>query len=238
MADVLVIAMMALLGLFVGAMLPTITQQAPGSEPLLAGAGANEFIPFRRWFSPTNLPRWVVISCELVTSVLFVFGGIRFGLGAQIPVYLLFFAALVVVTIVDLEHYRIPDRITYPTFLAMAALVVVGSIVQGEPGRIGGALIGAVIYFVALLIPHLISPKGMGFGDVKLALVLGLGLGWLNPTLILIALLISSLLGVMLGIIAAVTRGKGTPFPFGPALAIGAVVTVLASSQLLERLGL
>ncbi len=238
MPDLVLIPLFAIAGLFVGAVLPTITQQAPGSDPLLAGAGANEFIPIKRWFSPTSLPRWVVVSCEVVTSLLFVFGGLRFGLGAQIPVYLVFFAALVVVTIVDLEHYRIPDRITFPTLKVMAALVVIGSVATGSVDKILGALIGAVVYFVALLVPHLISPKGMGFGDVKLALVLGLALGWLNPMLILFALLISSLLGVLFGIVAAITQGKGSAFPFGPALAVGAIATVLASTQILERFGL
>lgn len=238
MPDFVLIPVMALIGLCVGAVLPTITQQAPGSDPLLAGAGANEFIPLKRWFSPTPLPRWVVITCELMTSVLFAFGAARFGLSAQIPVYLVFFAALVVVTIVDLEHYRIPDRITFPTFKVMAVLVVVGSIATGAPFKIVGALIGAVAYFIALFVPHLISPKGMGFGDVKLALLLGLAIGWLDPVLILIALLISSLLGAVFGVVAVATKGKGTAFPFGPALAVGAVVTVLASSQLLEGFGL
>jgi leader peptidase (prepilin peptidase)/N-methyltransferase len=92
-----------------------------------------------------------------------------------------------------------------------------------------------------LLIPHLISPRGMGFGDVKLAGVMGLYLGWLAPTwggsvyVILVSLVLGAVLGVVLGVGVAVVRRKRGAFPFGPALALSTVIVVLAASQILDN---
>jgi prepilin signal peptidase PulO-like enzyme (type II secretory pathway) len=100
---------------------------------------------------------------------------------------------------------------------------------------IRNAVIGSIAYFVLLLLPHLIYPKGMGFGDVKLALLMGLFLGWIysDPfqgiALIMWALVVGSLLGVVAGVGFAILRGRRAEFPFGPALALGCVVATLFS---------
>ena len=93
-----------------------------------------------------------------------------------------------------------------------------------------------------LLLPHLVYPKGMGFGDVKLALVMGLYLGWVGWTgaspvagpirLVLYALMLGCLLGVVFGLVhAAVTRRRGE-FPFGPALALACLIVVFYAPDL------
>ena len=101
---------------------------------------------------------------------------------------------------------------------------------------------GAAAYFLLLLVTHLIYPAGMGFGDVKLALVMGLYLGWLGWTdlepylgplrLVLYALMLGCILGVVFGLaIRVLTRAKGA-FPFGPALATACLVVVLFAADL------
>src|SRR5690606_5630333 len=123
----------------------------------------------------------------------------------------------------------IPDRITFPALGLGAAGVVAVSLQHDATGPIWGAGVGALVYFVLLLIPHLAYPRGMGFGDVKLALLMGLFLGWLGwesgeevlgpLRLVLYALMLGCVLGVVFGLVhAAVTRRRGE-FPFGPALA-------------------
>jgi leader peptidase (prepilin peptidase)/N-methyltransferase len=98
--------------------------------------------------------------------------------------------------------------------------------------------VGAGAYFVGLLITHLISPNGLGFGDVKLALLLGLFLGWaaggyLDAVgLVVLGLLFASLLGSLVGIVLLVRRGRGAHYPFGPWLAAGTVAALLAAPAL------
>jgi leader peptidase (prepilin peptidase) / N-methyltransferase len=105
-----------------------------------------------------------------------------------------------------------------------------------------GALVGMVGYFVLLLVPHLVYPKGMGFGDVKLALLMGLHLGWLGWSaaapvagpvrIVLWALVLGSALGALFGGVVALATKRNGAFPFGPALAAACFVLVLASPAL------
>ena len=106
------------------------------------------------------------------------------------------------------------------------------------PEAISRALLGSVTFFGVLLIFHLISPRGMGFGDVKLGLVLGLYTGWLAldlieaPYLAIIALFFGAIIGVVVGLVVALSRGRKAAFPFGPALCAGACLVVLFSNNL------
>jgi leader peptidase (prepilin peptidase)/N-methyltransferase len=105
-----------------------------------------------------------------------------------------------------------------------------------------GAFVGMAAYFLILFPFNLIYPKGMGFGDVKLALLMGLYLGWLaagatNGSLfqafyfVMIALLIGCVLGVVFGLAVRFARRAGGAFPFGPALALGTIYVVLNYQQ-------
>lgn len=149
---------------------------------------------------------------ELVTAGLFMAAGWRFGLTTAVIPFLILFAGLVALSTVDLYRYRLPDRILFPTLGLSFASIVAVSLDLGVPGQIVKALIGAGIYFLMLFIPHLISPRGMGFGDVKLALLMGLFLGWLYSgvliglRLVLYALLLGAVIGVAGGVLLALTR--------------------------------
>ena len=148
------------------------------------------------------------------------------------------FATLLVVSVIDLEHYRIPDRIVFPALAVSFGLIVFSTLVEGfDLVFVRNAVLGSVAYFVLLLVPHVIYPKGMGFGDVKLALLMGMFLGWMYSdlfngiALIMWALVIGSLLGVVAGIAFALLRGRRAEFPFGPALALGCVLVILFSDS-------
>jgi leader peptidase (prepilin peptidase)/N-methyltransferase len=176
---------------------------------------------------------------ELFTSALFAAAGARFADSWALPAYLLLFASLIAISFIDLEHYIIPNRIVYPTLFAGGALLVVAALAEGEPARITHAAIGAFAAWFALLVVHFIQPRGMGFGDVRLSAVLGMYLGWIDLELVLLGMLLGFLLGAGIGIGLVVTRIKTRKdaVPFGPFLAAGAVIAILASTPLLRWYG-
>jgi leader peptidase (prepilin peptidase)/N-methyltransferase len=90
-------------------------------------------------------------------------------------------------------------------------------------------------YFVFLLIPAVISPRGMGLGDVKLAALMGLYLGYLDPLLVFPAVLAACVLGIGAGGILFFVRGRASrAFPFGPWLALGCVLAIVFHESLIQ----
>ena len=177
---------------------------------------------------------------EVVTAALFVTMSIRFDDPVVTIAYLYFCAFIVAVSAIDLEHYRIPDRLVFPALAIAVPGIVLVSLQQDVPEAIPRALLGAATVFGVLLIFHLISPRGMGFGDVKLGLMLGLFTGWLAgnlvqaPYLAVISMFFGGLVGVVMGFVVALSRGRKAAFPFGPALCAGAYLVVLLSNQIIS----
>jgi leader peptidase (prepilin peptidase)/N-methyltransferase len=134
---------------------------------------------------------------------------------------------IVPAALIDLEHRIIPNRITA---LGAVLALAIGLALDpgGEPGRLiaGGAAGGF------LLIAALAYPGGMGMGDVKLAGMMGLFLG----AAVAPALLIAMIAGVVVGSIVIARKGaqagRKTPVPFGPSLALGALVAIFVGQQL------
>src|SRR5690606_37140101 len=113
-----------------------------------------------------------------------------------------------------------------------------------NPGRhISGALLSGLGYagFLAAMLFgfELITKKqGMGMGDVKLAVVLGIWIGWIEPILVIYSLIAASVLGLIVGVAVLVVRKESRPYPFGPWLALGAITVILAANPILESAGL
>jgi leader peptidase (prepilin peptidase)/N-methyltransferase len=200
------------------------------------------FVTERPLFQPSETPRVsqrtvVLGSLTLVTFVLLSW---RFADASwlELLAYLAGFAALILASAVDLTEYRLPDVIVLPTLVVGLLLVLISSVSDGDGGRSRYAFLGAAIAFGVLLIAHLISPQGMGFGDVKFAAVLGLMVGWQAGSvvdvviLVLWLFLIGFAFGTVGGLALLVIRGRNQPFPFGPFLAVGTLVTVLGSRAL------
>jgi leader peptidase (prepilin peptidase) / N-methyltransferase len=180
----------------------------------------------------------VALPVALANGLLWALAARHFSPWYLVVPFLLLFSALLVLSVIDLRVQRIPDRITFPTLGASFVLIVIASYIAAPSTSdaftaIRHALVGMVVYFVLLLIPHLISPRAMGFGDVKLALVMGLFLGWLADSAgdamynVFGALFYGCLLFVVAGLIMRL--GRSQPFAFGPALALGTVLVVLAT---------
>ena len=200
------------------------------------------FISERPLFQPSETPRISQRTLILgsMTLVMFVALAWRFSDASWLELfaYLAGFGAVLLASAIDLTEYRLPDVVVLPTLALGIVVVIVASVGDGDGGRSRYAFLGAVIAFAVLLIAHLISPRGMGFGDVKFAAVLGLMVGWQATSaldvfiLVLWLFLVGFAVGTIGGLALLIVRGKNQPFPFGPFLALGTFVTVLASRAL------
>jgi len=174
---------------------------------------------------------------ELATGVLFALAVVKFQVTVTAAVYAAFFWALVVLTVIDLEHKLLPNRIVYPTFVAGWAGLVIAALVDGDTERLRSAALGAVIFGGFFFVVAFIYPPGMGMGDVKLAFVLGTFVGYAGGVgAVLTGMFASFLLGGVIGILAMRVSGKGrkTKIPFGPFLALGSVIAVFLGERIAE----
>jgi leader peptidase (prepilin peptidase) / N-methyltransferase len=140
---------------------------------------------------------------------------------------------------VDLWCMRIPTRFAHATGVCVLAGLVVAAGLEGDAEPLFGAAVGGATFGGGLLALYLVSPRMLGFGDVRLGAVAGLVIGWLTWTPehpvadpiagVLGAALVAGLVGTVVGTVLLVIRRGSEPFPFGPSLAVGTVVVVLTS---------
>jgi leader peptidase (prepilin peptidase)/N-methyltransferase len=168
-------------------------------------------------------------AVEALTGALCVGAVLAHDSAAGISLSLLIVLVAVPVALIDLDHRIIPNRITAPAALLALAL---GSVLDpaGEPER----MIAAAAAAGFLLLAALAYPGGMGMGDVKLAGVMGLCLGRAVAPAMLVALLAGTVLGVLVIARKGAHAGRKTAVPFGPFLALGAVVAVFAGGPMLD----
>jgi leader peptidase (prepilin peptidase)/N-methyltransferase len=174
---------------------------------------------------------WRYPAVELLAGLLSLAMFIRYGFGYQYILYLLFAAALVTISFIDLRHQIIPDAISLPGIgIGFAAAFAAESIswLESFIGIIGG---GGVLFLVAFAYERLTGRQGMGGGDVKLLAMIGAWMGWRALPFIL---LISSLTGAIIGFVFILAAGKGyrVRIPFGPFLSLGTLVYFFFGPQL------
>lgn len=178
---------------------------------------------------------------EVICGVLFVFTYMRHGLGAEFIVLGAAVCLFLLVTIIDLEYGLIHDRILIPTIIFLVFLspfwpaLEIDRPLMGHYGAIssmGNSLLSGGGAFLAFLAVSALYPRGLGGGDVKLAGVLGLLIGF---PYILLALWISIVVGGLFSIwlLMSGKQGKGDTIPFGPCLSFGALATLLAGDYLM-----
>ncbi|MGH9277070.1 MAG: prepilin peptidase [Acidimicrobiales bacterium] len=200
-------------------------------------------LPIAAWLRPGGRcpvctarlpPRYLLVP--LANAVLFAAAAVRFGADWALPAYLVFFAALLAISVVDLQLYIIPNRIVYPAIFASVPLLALAAVLGDEPSDLVRALIGGAGAWTALLVIHLVSPGGMGFGDVRLSFLLGLFLGWLSYGHVVVGMFLGFLLGAVIGLllVGLRLRARTDHVPFGPFLAAGAMLAVLFGGPLVD----
>ncbi len=147
--------------------------------------------------------------------------------------YVWLVVVLTAIATVDLRIWLIPYWMPWAGAAVGLVLITGVSIGIGDPGAIGVAVLGAVLTFLLFFVLFLVAPGKLGFGDVRLALLLGLFLAWLHPVLPVYGLLFGAVLGVVMGLGAMLARGDSR-FPFGPALALGSLVAVWLHEPILR----
>ena len=125
---------------------------------------------------------------------------------------------------IDLDTHTLPNRIVLPAYLVAAVLLTAAAALTGSPERLLTALAGAAALFGLYLILALAYPGGMGLGDVKLAGVLGMYLGWLGWAPLVVGAFSAFLLGGLFSLVLVVTRraNRKSGIPFGPWMLAGA----------------
>jgi leader peptidase (prepilin peptidase)/N-methyltransferase len=249
------IAASAAFGLTVGSFLNVVVYRVPVGASVVQprsacpGCGAEilarDNVPVLSWLLLRGRCRQCAVrisirypAIEALTGILFAAAALRFGWSWTLPATAVFFAGLVALAAVDLERYLLPKKIVYPTGFTTAAFLVAGAASSGSWRRLGVAVACGAGAFALFFLLNAVNPKWLGFGDVRLAAVIGLLLGWLGLAYLILGLLVANLSGfvVIAGLMAAGRAGRKTPIPYGVFLAIGAVAAVFAGEAFTHML--
>ncbi len=170
-----------------------------------------------------------VAAAAVVTAVLFAAAAVRFGPVPELAAYCVLFAGLVGISVADLRVGLVPRVLLYPTLGLMVLALVGAAAVSGDWGALGRAAIGGSLAFAVFFVLWWFAPRGLGFGDVRLAGLMGTALGWLGLAHVYVGFLSGFVLGALMGTVKMLAQGTGrkTRFPFAPALAAGTVIGVL-----------
>lgn len=196
---------------------------------LLAGIVVNRAAGRYPWAEPATRTRAVRPPVvEVGTALLCVLTALRFGPVAELPAYLVLAGAAALLTVIDLQHHKLPNRVILPAVLTGAALLAAAALAEHAWASLLRAALGAVALFVVFLVLALISPRSLGLGDVKLAALLGLYLGWLGwKTLILGAVGGFAVQAIVALVLLAARRVTlRAELPFGPAMLLGAALAI------------
>jgi leader peptidase (prepilin peptidase)/N-methyltransferase len=251
--DAPVIAISATFGLVVGSFLNVVVHRVPRRESIVkprsrcpsceTQIATRDNIPVLSWLILRGRCRHCgqPISgrypmMELATGAVFAAIAARFGVDIVVPAYLVFAGGLIALAAIDLEHRTLPNRILYPVTGAVLALLAVAASVDDRWGSLLRAGAGAALAFVSLFAIWFVYPKGMGFGDVRLAGLIGLGIGWLGLRQVAVGLFLGFLIGAVVGIglVVAAGQNRKTRIPFGPFMALGALIAVLWGQDLVR----
>jgi leader peptidase (prepilin peptidase)/N-methyltransferase len=234
------------LGLILGSFLNVVAYRLPRGESLAAPASRcpgceapikpYDNVPVISWLLLRGRCRscgtriaWRYPLVELATAVLLALTVIVIGTNEDVWLGLAFVLLLVPVTVIDIDFRIIPNKLMIAgTVVALAILAVT------TPEDIPEHLIAAFAAGGFLLIAAIAYPSGMGMGDVKLAFVMGLFLGREVGVAMLVALVAGSVVGVAIMARKGTKEGRKTALPFGPFLALGGVVALLAGEPIVD----
>lgn len=210
-----VMAVAGVLGLIIGSFLNVVIHRVPRGESIVSPPSAcpschheiraRDNIPVVSWLllhgrcrdcGNAISARYPLI--ELATALLFAAMAWQFGLSWQLPAYMYFTAMAVTLAMIDYDTKRLPNVIVLPSYVVGGVLLLLPAIADGRWSDYLTAWLGAVVLFALYFVLAWVYPAGMGFGDVKLAGVIGLYLGWLGWGTLAVGGFLGFLLGVFL----------------------------------------
>jgi leader peptidase (prepilin peptidase) / N-methyltransferase len=247
-----VLGVISLLGLLIGSFLNVVIGRVPEGRSVVHPPSAcprcntaitpRDNIPIVSWLllrakcRTCALPisaRYPLI--EALTGILFGFTAWRVGLTAALPAVLLFVAGGVALSAIDIETFRLPTPLVYTVLGLVGVSLTVAAGTTHHWGRLVWVAAGALASAgLLLLIVVGTRGRGMGMGDVRLALVLGAITGWYGPGRAALSLFLGFLAGSVIGIGVALKsrRFKGAKMPFGPALILGTWIAIIWGAPL------
>ncbi len=168
---------------------------------------------------------------EAITAALSAFIAWHFGFGWEAAAALLLTWALVPLTVIDIDHQLLPDAITLPFLWIGLGLSLFAIFTTPEPAIIGAIAGYLVLWSVYWGFKLLTGKEGMGYGDFKLLAMLGAWLGWQAlPVIILMSSLVGAVIGIAMMLFLG--RDRNIPIPFGPYLAIAGWITLVWGEEL------
>ncbi|QAV70259.1 prepilin peptidase [Salinibacterium sp. UTAS2018] len=254
-ATLLVTIFASLLGLAVGSFLNVVVWRVPHGGKLSTPPSAcpkcdhairsYDNVPVISWLflrgkcrdcgEPISL-RYPVVEAATAIS----FGIIAAVIGAEtsmvwaLPAFLYFAAISIALTLIDLDTQTLPNKIVLPSILVGLALLAMASAGTGNWYALLGAVLGSLALFIFYFIVAVVSPRGMGMGDVKLSAVIGLYLGWLGWGTVAVGAFAAFLLGGLFAIALLVFKkaGRRSAIPFGPWMIAGAWIGIAFGAQM------
>lgn len=248
------VVLATLVGGAVGSFLNVVVWRVPRGRSVVSPPSAcpNCGHPIR-WFDNLPVVSWMLLRArcrdcgapisiryplvEAATAV--AFGAAAWWTGPTwvLPAVLYLVAVSIALALIDLDVRRLPDAIVLPSYPIAAVLLILASADPGGSPRwdaLVRAAIGAAAMLAIYLVPRLLVPHGMGLGDVKLAGVLGLYLGWFGWGALFVGWFAAYLLGGLfsLGLMVAGRAGRRSAIPFGPWMLIGAFIGLLAGERI------
>jgi leader peptidase (prepilin peptidase)/N-methyltransferase len=256
--EVFLIIIFAVLGLAVGSFLNVCIDRLPSNKSIVFPPShceacqhklsAKDLIPVfsylrlrgRCRYCQASVPRrlfWV----ELATAVIFALLCWHFQLSPELGVMIFYACLFIIIFVIDLEQGLILNKVIYPTMVVALLLALLPQswltqeiwLTQTIKPGIASAALGGGIGFVIFLLIALVSRGGMGWGDVKLAALIGLATGF---PLVFLAVIMGAILGgiVAVALMVAKKRKRREAIPFGPFLALAAMVTLVWGSNILN----
>ncbi len=233
--DVAIVAGAALFGAAGGCLVPRLVARLPEPVPEPAGASDPDAPPDKVPYATLARTPGLAGGCAAAASAACAVVGWRLGWTAPLPAWLYLAVVGVLLAWIDAVTCLLPTRIVGPSYLVVGTLLVAASAVDGDWHALSRAAMGWVIAGGSFLLLWLIHPRGMGYGDVRLAGVLGMALGWLGWAEFGIGMyagfVLGGVIGATLALLHIVDRRR---YPFGPFMLAGAFVGLIWGPGLVD----
>jgi prepilin signal peptidase PulO-like enzyme (type II secretory pathway) len=250
--EIFFIFIFALLGLAVGSFLNVCIDRLPQNKSIAFPPShceacqhklaARDLIPVFSYLRLRGRCRYCQASIarrlfwvELATGVVFALLAWYYGLSPALGIMIFYACLFIVIFVIDLDHGLILNKVVYPSMVVALLLALLPQpwLTQWVVTGIANAALGGAIGFAIFLLIAIVSRGGMGWGDVKLVALIGLAIGF---PLIFLAIIMAAILGgvVAVAMVIAKKRQRRQTIPFGPFLAVAAMITLLWGSNIMN----